>query len=101
MNLWSEWARLEVANARGETYHPPSPRRDYAGLVISLARQEWPDTSAYSDPEIVYRLKKRQHAGLIVASSKRARVDELLGTYMQRFREDFFATMPAATEAVD
>src|SRR5688572_33225325 len=35
VNLWREWARVEVANARGETYKPPVPRRDYAGLVIS------------------------------------------------------------------
>ena len=101
INLWREWARLEVANARGETYAPPSPRREYAGLVISLARQEWPDTSAYADPEIVWRLKKRHHAGLIVASPHRARVQELVTTYMPRFREDFFAMLPAATEAVD
>jgi biotin carboxylase len=101
INLWREWARLEVANARGEKYAPPSPRREYAGLIISLARQEWPDTSAYADPEIVWRLKKRQHAGLIVASPHRARVQELLTTYMHRFREDFFATLPAATQAVD
>lgn len=101
INLWREWARLEVANARGETYAPPSPRREYAGLVISLARQEWPDTSAYADPEIVWRLKKRNHVGLIVASPHRARVQELVTTYMHRFREDFFAMLPAATEAVD
>lgn len=101
VNLWREWARLEVTNARGETYAPPTPRRHYAGLIISLARQEWPDTSAYSDPEIVWRLRKRQHAGLIVASAERSRVQELLTAYMHRFREDFFATLPAATEAVD
>lgn len=101
INLWREWARLEVANARGETYAPPSPRREYAGLVISLARQEWPDTSTYADPEIVWRLKKRNHVGLIVASPHRARVQELVTTYMHRFREDFFAMLPAATEAVD
>jgi hypothetical protein len=101
VNLWREWARLEVANARGEKYDPPPPRREYAGLVISLARQEWPDTTAYSDPEIVWRLRKRHHAGLIVASASLLRVHELLVAYMQRFREDFFATLPAATEAVD
>ena len=28
-------------------------RRDYAGIVLSLARQEEPDMSAYTDPEIV------------------------------------------------
>ena len=101
VNLWREWARLEVANARGERYDPPQPRRDYAGLVISLAKQEWPDTAAYDDPEIVWRLRKRHHVGLIVASPTRSRVTELIPGYMRRFREDFYATLPAATEAVD
>jgi biotin carboxylase len=101
INLWREWARLEVANVRGEPYAPPSPRRDYAGLVISLAKQEWPDTAAYSDPEIVWRLRKRHHVGLMVASPRRARVQELITTYMHRFRDEFFAALPAATEAVD
>lgn len=101
VNLWREWARVEVANARGETYELPEARRDYAGLVISLARQEWPDTSAYSEPEIVWRLRKRHHAGLIVASPQRERVQELLGEYMRRFREDFYTSLPAATEALD
>jgi biotin carboxylase len=101
INLWREWARLEVANARGETYKPPKPRRDYAGLVISLARQEWPDTAGYSDPEIVWRLRKRHHVGLIVASPTRTRVRELIEKYMERFREEFYTSLPAATEAVD
>ena len=101
VNLWREWARLEVANARGDRYDPPQPRRDYAGLVISLAKQEWPDTAAYDDPEIVWRLRKRHHVGLIVASPTRSRVNQLIPGYMRRFREDFYATLPAATEAVD
>ncbi|QUV80468.1 hypothetical protein [Chloracidobacterium thermophilum] len=46
-----------------ETYRPPQGRREYAGLIISLARQEWPDTSAYNDPEVVWRLNKAFHAG--------------------------------------
>ena len=101
INLWREWARLEVANARGEKYQPPTARREYAGLVISLARQEWPDTADYADPEIVWRLRKRHHVGLIVASPTRARVHELIEKYMHRFREEFYTSLPAATEAVD
>jgi biotin carboxylase len=101
INLWREWARLEVANARGATYDPPPPRRGYAGLVISLAKQEWPDTSAYADREIVWRLKKKHHVGLIVASPERARVTELISGYMGRFREEFYTSLPAATEAAD
>src|SRR5205085_2605890 len=48
INLWREWARLEVANARKEEYRVPARRHDYGGLILSLARQEWPDMSAYA-----------------------------------------------------
>jgi biotin carboxylase len=101
INLWREWARLEVADARGEPYAPPEPRRDHAGLLLSLARQEWPDMSAYAEPEIVRRLVKRHHAGLIVASPSAERVETLLGAYMGRFHDDFHASMPALEEAVE
>ena len=95
VNLWREWARLEVEAARNGTYEPPVGRADYAGILISLARQEWPDTGAYDDAEIVWRMNKRHHAGLIVASSDPDRVALLLERYMHRFREDFFASLPA------
>jgi biotin carboxylase len=78
VNLWREWARVEVADASGGTDKVEPSRLDFAGVIVSLARQEWPDTSAYVDPEIVWRLKKRHHVGLIVASPDRARVEELL-----------------------
>lgn len=101
VNLWREWARLELAQARGETYSPPRARRDHAGVLISLARQEWPDLGAYTDPEIVWRMHRKHHAGLIVASHDAARVDELLEQYMHRFRDDFFASMPAPDKATN
>jgi hypothetical protein len=95
VNLWREWARLEVLAARGEPYTVPASRTDYAAVLISLARQEWPDTSSYDAPEIVWRMHKRHHAGLIVASSDPARLDSLLTLYMDRFYQDFYASMPA------
>ncbi|MGH7506646.1 MAG: ATPase, partial [Longimicrobiales bacterium] len=95
VNLWHEWARLEVANARREPYAPPAPRTDYAGVLISLARQEWPDTSAYDDLEIVWRMNKLHHAGLVVASPDTRRIDALLENYMARFYDDFHASLPA------
>lgn len=101
LNLWREWARVEIANARGQEYQVPPARDDSAGLLISLARQEWPDTSAYNDPEIVWRMSKRHHAGLMVASPRPERVEELLQSYMPRFLEDFYASMPAAETATD
>jgi biotin carboxylase len=94
MNLWAEWARIEIAHVRGEPYRLPDIRQDYGGLLISLARQEYPDTSAYQDPEIVWRLNKKQHVGVIVASPDINRVSSLLESYSQRFADDFLAVAP-------
>jgi biotin carboxylase len=98
INLWREWARIEVAGERG-SYRMPPHREDYAGICISLARQEWPDTSPYDDPEIVFRLRKRHHVGLLVASPDPERVEQLLQSYVRRFLEDFSATLPASERA--
>jgi biotin carboxylase len=93
VSLWREWARLEVGASK-QTYQLPPHRREYAAVILSLARQEHPDTSAYSDPEIVGRISKYHHAGLILKSPSSARVQELLTTYPVRFQEDFLATEP-------
>ena len=93
INLWREWARLEVGAGK-TTYQLPAVRRDYAGIILSLARQEAPDTSAYNDPEIIYRVSKYHHAGLIVKSASAERVQELLAAYAPRFANDFLATQP-------
>lgn len=93
INLWREWARLEVGAGK-QRYALPAMRQDYAGAILSLAKQENPDTSAYNDPEIIYRVKKFHHAGFIVKSQSAERVGQLLDSYAQRFATDFLATQP-------
>ena len=90
--LWREWAKLEASDSarRGRL----KPGKEHAGIILSLARQEFPDTSAYVDPEIVYRARKKHHAGLIVRSASYERVTELLDEYGRRFAEDFIAVLP-------
>lgn len=100
VNMWREWARVEIAG--GETgYDVRAARAEYAALLVSLARQEWPSTDRYADPEVVWRLKKRHHAGLILRSPSFARVQELLAGYSESFAQDFVATLPAASSAAD
>lgn len=95
INMWAEWARVEVASALDLDYQPPSPRDDYAGLLVSLARQEWPDTSWFPEPELVWRLRKRHHVGLIVKSPDYSRITELLDLYTQRVKSQYHASAPA------
>lgn len=125
LNLWREWAQMEVADGQSRKQQEPedrkqatgagagdkpardernskklkAPRNEYAGIVLSLSRQEEPDTSAYDDPEIVYRVKKKHHAGLIVRSKKLERVEELLTQYAGRFADDFVAVVPPLEKA--
>ncbi|HVF51160.1 MAG TPA: ATP-grasp domain-containing protein [Pyrinomonadaceae bacterium] len=93
VNLWREWAKIELAGGRCPVKTKPS-RREYSGIVLSLARQEYPDTDAYTDAEIAYRVNKKYHVGLVVRSPRQERVRELLDAYARRFAADFIAVAP-------
>jgi len=93
VNLWREWARIEIAGEHGR-YQLPPVREEYAGVILSLARQEEPDTSGYNDPEVVLRIKRHHHAGLILRSTDSQRVRSLLEGYSERFAQEFLAVEP-------
>jgi biotin carboxylase len=99
VNLWREWARLEVATVRGDPYELPERRALYAGSVLCLARTAEPDTSMFTDSEIVLRLRKHHHAGLIVQSADPERVRMLLDSYAARFANEYLAIQPVPDKA--
>lgn len=94
LNLWAEWARIEIAAMRNEVYKLPKLTNDYAGSVLCLAKEAEPDTVAFNAPEVVYRMKRHHHAGLIVRSPKAERVKTLLEQYAEGFAEHFLAIEP-------
>jgi biotin carboxylase len=100
VNLWREWAKVEIAGDHG-SYTAPASKNLCAGIVLSLARQEQPDTTPYVDPEISRRIHKPHHAGLIIASSDPHRLGRLLESYVTRFYQDFHASAPPPTRATD
>jgi biotin carboxylase len=99
VNLWEEWAKIEIS--QGETpYTPPTPRNDYAAIVVSLTRFEHPDSSAFNDPEIVWRMDdKPWHLGLVVRSADPARVEQLIEGYIPRIQSEFHASLPPKAQA--
>jgi biotin carboxylase len=101
VNLWREWARIELSLAENRAYEAPQPRRHHAGVLICLAKQVWPDMQRFTEPEVVWRLRKKHHAGLIVAAEHAARVGELIDSYMPRFQTDFYTTLPAPDRATN
>lgn len=92
-SLWREWAKIEMQDA-AKPYKLPKCRQDYAGITLALAKEDQPDTTHYDDAEIVYRVSKPKHVGLIFHSRRHDRIEELLGIYTKRITEDFLAVVP-------
>jgi hypothetical protein len=97
VNLWEQWAAVELASPG--TYRVPALRAEFGGAVVSLARSEQPDTTAFNDPEIFYRMEQKHHIGLIVRSSDSSRIDALLNDYMVRIAAEHQAVLPPADKA--
>ncbi|MEM6335464.1 MAG: ATPase, partial [Bacteroidota bacterium] len=98
LNLWREWAKIECTPDDG-SYAPDETYEGYSGILVSLARQEWPDLSGYSDPEIVWKMNKRHHAGLIVKGDSFDHVQQRLDAYSRRFYDDFYTRLDAPDKA--
>ena len=92
-NLWREWAKLETATEENP-YQLPELRKEYAGITLALANQEQPDTSQYIDEEIVYRVNKPNHVGLIFRSPSKKKLEALMTNYTERITEDFLEVAP-------
>jgi hypothetical protein len=95
VNLWSEWAKLELCRTYGK-YELPKLKQRYGGVVTSLARMEKPDTSLFNEPEIVYRLEMKNHIGFVYAADTPERIEELLADAMARIAKDYHAVLPGA-----
>ncbi|MCE7991139.1 MAG: ATPase [Roseivirga sp.] len=100
INLWGEWAKIEDAVLKSYAYELPEVNDKYAGIVVSLSRFEHPDTSSFTDAEIVWRMNKPWHIGLIVVADTRERVLELLDAYTHRISNEFHASAPAPDASV-
>lgn len=94
INLWAEWARMEVAMALKQKYRLPETHEDHAGLLISLSRVAQADMTHFNDAEIVWRLNLEHHIGMVVRSPMHPRIMELLEDYAGRVLTDFHASAP-------
>lgn len=94
INLWREWARIETATAAGTTYELPELKPAYSGIIISLAREQWPDMNGYIAPEIWWRMQEEYHVGLIAQSENHDRILQLLDEYTAKIYAEVHASAP-------
>ncbi|MBC7527468.1 MAG: ATPase [Chthonomonadaceae bacterium] len=93
VDLWAEWAKLEITPEGAGGYMAPVPKNDYAGLLVSLSKQETPDLSAFDDPEIFWKMNKKHHVGLAVSSPDFERTWTLVTQYNDRIYAEFFTSL--------
>ena len=98
LNLWAEWAKVELQES---DYRVSQARREYAGVLISLAREEWPDLNVFGDPEIVLRIPRAHHVGLVWKAGSLARVEELQRRYIERVQHEFHASEPLPARPIE
>lgn len=94
VNLWAEWAKIEHAAATGSKYSVKPLRKDFAGILISLTRQEQPDLSVFTAPEIYWHMQEKSHVGMVLQSKDASKVRQLLDEYAEIVKRDYHASAP-------
>jgi biotin carboxylase len=89
INLWGEWAKIEDALVRKQSYNASTQKKQFAGIVLTLSKFEYSDLSGFNDSEVCFQVPLEYHAGLIVKSEKHERIRELLDDYAERLVKDF------------
>jgi biotin carboxylase len=89
INLWTEWAKIEDAIAKGQKYKLPKITKRYAGIVLTLSQFQYPDLSEFNDPEVCFRVPLEYHAGLIIKSKDQQRIQYLLDAYAERLSSGY------------
>lgn len=91
INLWAEWARLEVSQARGEAYQLPPVKPGYAGVLASAVHHQHPDPRPYLAEGVTAVHPKPYHLGLIVQGPTSDAVAHRLAELAQRVGRELAA----------
>lgn len=96
VDLFFEQARVDMCRFRGEPYTLNPERQLNAGLLVCLSKDQHPDLSFCDSEEVVWKLRKDYHAGMVVASPASDRVSHLMREYSERLAAEHLAVMPPA-----
>jgi len=94
ISLWTEWANIEHCVLTGKPYHLPLVDDLQAGIIVTLSKYDDPDYEKFTDEEIWWKLHKKHHIGFIFQHKTGKRIEELLGSYARRIKEEYSTTVP-------
>jgi len=88
VNLWREWANLEIADLRHTGHAVPDSCEGYAGSVLCASQGAVPNLEAFADPAIVTRVRSGTHAGLILRAANPERARNLIGEFTAQLESE-------------
>ncbi len=100
IDLWREWARLELANLNKESYKVPKAAKDHAGLLVCLSKDANPDLSGFDAPEVIWKEGKDFHAAILMRSNSDERIQKLTEQYKSQLQRDVLAVAPPTDTVV-
>lgn len=100
IDLWREWARLELAHLNKEKYTVPKAENKHGGLLVCLSRDEFPDLSGFDAPEVIWKEGKEHHAAILISADSNDRVDELIAEYKTKLQGEVLAVAPPTEKVV-
>ena len=96
INLWKEWAKLETAILKGEKYEVQETKKFYGGLLVSLAKEEVPDTRPLVCDEVDRFLSKKYHIGIVYKADKPETVISRLNEAADYITREVMQILPPA-----
>lgn len=94
INIWREWAKIENALLKNQSYEIAKPTGFSAGLIIALAKELKPDYTAFECEEVVRFLPIDYHVGIVYKSDKPEVVDQRLDEAAHLIQEHHLQILP-------
>lgn len=97
INIWKEWAKMETAILRNETYHLPPVQENFGGLLVALVHSE-PETNVFQRKELVKFLPVKDHIGIVYQSLEEQKIQECLDDASRYISENLLSIIPPTSK---
>jgi len=94
LNLWREWLRMELSALRALSYNPPPLTPRYGAMLTCLTRQSWPNLEQFNASEVVWKLHRLHHAGLVLVGPDHRSLPRRVQAYKSELERHFLAVLP-------
>ncbi len=101
INIWKEWAKLETALLRNEEYAVQPTKNLHGGLLVALAKDQYPDTQNFESEEVDRFLQKDYHIGIVFKSDNSEMILKRLEEATEKVTKDLLSILPPKEKAAE